>query len=442
MTTPLPPGPRGLQKLPALRQLTRTETIELTAELTANYGPISMLAAGPLKMVFLTQPHHFEQVLVKKKANYPKSQLLRELRHVTGEGLLISEGERWQKQRRAAQPSFARRAMGELAPTMADCAEAARAHFRAMPSGTQVDMSVEMVQVALTVLLRTMFSNSLERSVEEIHHAVSSAMRSVSQRMLSLVRLPVGVPTPVNRRLRAAMAVIDQEIMRIIKGRQATGALGDDLLGRLMRADGMTEQDLRDHCVTMFVAGHDTVAMALTWAWYFLDGAPDARARLEAEADRVIGDGPLTAAQIPELTWAAQVMEESMRLVPQPSALFRNPLEDDVIDGFRIPKGAEVVLCTHVMHNNPDLWDDAAAFRPERFGPDGPDRHRYQYLPFGSGARICIGKTFSMLEGPAVLGALAREFRFARVNSSPPGMRVAAVTEPEGGMPMTVHHRD
>jgi cytochrome P450 len=238
------------------------------------------------------------------------------------------------------------------------------------------------------------------------------------------------------------VAVLDDEIGRILADRRGRPEARDDLLGRLMASGVASEQELRDHCVTMFVAGHDTVAMAMTWAFYLLAQHPEAEARLHAEATRVIGDGPLCAEHVEQLAYAAQVVDEALRLYPQPGTLFRTPLEDDVVDGHRVPAGAEVVLSIHTLHRDPALWPDPLVFRPERFAPEAvAQRDRHAHVPFGAGQRACVGKAFAQQEAAALVALLARDFRFELAVEPPVATEIAAVTAPRGGLPMRVRRR-
>lgn len=439
------PSPRGLDALRHAIAFAKVDP-EFGPKFARAYGDVARLRVGPLSLYQLTRPEHFEHVLVKRLANYPKGSLLEKLSMVTGDGLITAEGETWRSHRRLVNPAFRPASLAVLSAAMIEAAEAGRARLLAKLD-QEVDLFEELTHIALDTLVRTLFGASIQRSISEIHAAVTTAMFEVTRRMGNPFVLPPSWPTPANRRFAAAMKLLHEELDRIITARRASETEHEDLLGQMMRATDeegqgarLSPSELRNECMTLFVAGHDTVAAAMAWACYLLTQEHACAAELHAEACRLLPEGgALQPEQIGELDYARQVASEALRLYPQPAVLFRQAVEDDVIEGFGIPSGAHVLLNTMTLHRRPELWPDPQRFVPERFSKRAvQERGRFAYLPFGAGARKCVGERFALLEASIVLTTLARDLRFEWTRARAPGMHVAATLQPKGGLPVRV----
>ncbi|MDO9016018.1 MAG: cytochrome P450 [Deltaproteobacteria bacterium] len=408
----------------------------------ARFGDLYRVQTRDGALFVLRHPDHLRDVLVTHAAKYTKTHsAFRQLARVLGDGLLTSDGAAWQRQRRMVQPAFSRARMESYADAMV--AEAART-VGGWRDGEARDVSVDMMELTLRVVGRTLFGHDASGDVGD----VAAAMRDFQEIVSRPDLLPAWVPSPSRRRLARAVATLDRIIHDMIAKRQG-GAAGDDLLQMLVDAtdaegDGgrMSLQEVRDQLVTLFLAGHETTSHALTWTLYLLSQNPGAEAALHAELDAVLGDRLPTLADLDAMPYTEQVIKESMRLYPPVYMVARQAAEDTEIGGHPVPKGSEVVLWIYMTHRDPRWFPDHAAFRPERFAPEAEAAlPRLAWLPFGAGPRACIGRGFAMMEAKLLLAVMARRHRLSLV----PGHRVEVLPRvtlmPKHGMRMTVHAR-
>jgi cytochrome P450 len=364
----------------------------------------------------VNKPEYIEHVLLTNHANYRKSEFLRHmLGPLLGEGLLISEGEFWRRQRRIAAPAFHSRRIADFVNTMASCTGAmlARWHTATQP----FDVAAEMMALTLDIISRTMFSADVSRDVATVRRLMDVAV-GLRVSMLDLFGLPQWLPRFQPRAFRRAIAEFDALMSRLIAERRADPVDHGDLLAMLLAArdaetgERMSDKQLRDEAITIFAAGHETSANALSWVWYLLAQNPDAEARLHDEVDRVLGGRLPGFADLAELKWTRMVIDEAMRLYPPAHAITRTAIGEDRIGGVRIPPGASITISMYATHRNPNLWTEPERFDPERFAPPAvAQRHRFAYLPFGGGPRICIGNGFAITEAQVIVGAVAQRYR-------------------------------
>jgi cytochrome P450 len=360
----------------------------------------------------VNKPEYIEHVLLTNHANYRKSEFLRHmLGPLLGEGLLISEGEFWRRQRRIAAPAFHSRRIADFVATMAACTDAmlARWHTTAQP----FDVAGEMMALTLDIISRTMFSADVSRDVATVRRLMDVAV-GLRVSMLDLFGLPQWLPRFQPKDFRRAIAEFDA----LMSARRANAADHGDLLAMLLSArdaetgERMSDKQLRDEAITIFAAGHETTANALSWVWYLLARHPDAEARLHDEIDRVLGGRTPGFADLAELKWTRMVIDETMRLYPPAHAISRTAIEEDWIGGVRIPPRASVTVSIYMTHRNPNLWAEPERFDPERFAPQAvAQRHRFAYLSFGGGPRICIGNGFAITEAQVIVATIAQRYR-------------------------------
>ncbi len=418
------------------------------------YGPQSfsrdlvVWRMGRLHSVFVNRPEWIEHVLLGNHRNYTKSPFTRQiLEPALGRGLLTSEGDFWRRQRRIAAPAFHHKRIMAFAEVMAEEARATAAGWEA---GGRRDVAADMMALTLRIIARTMFSTAVEdgRTIEAVSRAMDTMLRLGDPSLFDLLGLPEWLPRWRPRALVGAIAALDRVIAGILAERRRRDDPGEDLLGMLlsMRDDetgeGMTDAQLRDEVMTMFLAGHETTANALAWVWYLLGRHPVEEARLHAELDAVLGERDPGFADLPGLVYTRQVFEEAMRLYPPAHTISRQAIGPDRLGDTVVPAGAVVTIAPWVTHRNPKLWPDPERFDPDRFLPEAVKaRPRFAYLPFGGGPRICIGASFAMTEGVLVLATLARRFR-PRLPEGQVVQPVGQITlRPEGGLPMQVDRR-
>jgi cytochrome P450 len=412
-----PPGPRGLPLIGVSLDVLR-DPLGMMRRMVREYGDIVRLPVALGHRILLNHPDWIEQVLVVQQGKFHKSELTKRVTEgLLGQGLLISEGEFWRRQRRLAQPAFHRSRINEYAATMAEVTEA---HIREWRDGEERDVAREMMTLALDSALRTLFGTSLPGEAQRVGRAMTFLMRYQLRRQRSPVRIPESWPTPRNRRARREVDFLDSLVYRIISERQAQGDAihRGDLLSLLMGAmdeDGsqMTRKQLRDETMTLFLAGHETTAQMLAWTWHALGENSAAEARLHEELRGVLGGRPPEAADLGRLPYLQAVMNEVLRMYPPAYITARTSIEDCRIGGYDFPAGTTMLMSQWVMHRDVRYYEEPDTFRPERWLDGLASRlPAGAYFPFGDGPRRCIGQGFAMLEAGVVIGTMAQRFRF------------------------------
>jgi cytochrome P450 len=369
-----------------------------------------------LHSFLINKPEYIEHVLLTNHKNYTKSRFLRRmLGPLLGEGLLISEGEFWRRQRRIAAPAFHNKRIAEFVTVMASCTEAMLARWRSVTG--PFDVAAEMMALTLNIIARTMFSTDVSGDVETVRRLMNIVM-TLRPSMLDLFGLPEWLPRGQPPAYRRAIAEFDALVDRFLAERRADKIDRGDLLSILLAArdpdtgEGMSDKQLRDEILTIFLAGHETTANALSWTWYLLAQHPETEARLHRELDQVLGGRLPNFGDLAALKWTRMVVEEAMRLYPAAHAIARTAIGEDRIGGVRVPAGAIISISIYVTHRNPNLWPEPERFDPERFAPAAvAQRHRFAYLPFGGGPRICIGNSFAIAEAQVIIAAIAQRYR-------------------------------
>jgi cytochrome P450 len=406
------------------------------------YGPF-VRTRLPMHLYFVADPAVIDEILVKKADAFRKDRTSRLMGRVIGKGLLVNEGEPWRRQRRLMQPAFHQRHLQSYALLMATAAERAAAGWR---DGEVRNVHDDMMGVTMTIVAEALFGTGVAGNTDRIGEAIAEMMEEFS-RILGLAarfQPPAWVPTRINRKLRASARQIDGLILGIIAARKKSHAQGDterdDLLSLLIDARdedgaGMSDTQIRDEAMTLFLAGHETTALALTYALYLLAMHPDRQARLAEEVTRVLGGRRPTFEDLPALAETELVVLETMRLYPPAWVMARQALTNVEVGGFRFPRGAEFVMSPWVVHRDPKLFADPDAFEPDRWREDLAKRlPRFAYFPFGGGPRVCIGNRFAMMEAKLVLAALLQRFRFEAAADTRLELRPSVTLRPRDGL--------
>jgi cytochrome P450 len=420
----LPPGPKGLPLFGLAFQVLR-DPLETLRRLAREYGDIVCVPIVNQHRIFLNHPDYIEQVCIVQQAKFHKSKLTKDVtQRLLGQGLLISEGDFWRRQRRLAQPAFHRSRINEYGATMVERAEVRMKQWR---DGDVRDITQEMMAMTLDIAVRTLFGSTLQAEAEQVGDSLGYLMRYSLRKARSPIKIPENWPTPANRRARRETQFLDSLVYGIIEERQAEGNTNHhhDLLAMLMSAmdeDGtqMTPQQLRDESMTLFLAGHETTALTLSWAWYMLSENPAAEARLHEELHGILAGRAPELADFERLVYLRAVVNETLRLYPAAYIVARTSVAPCTIAGYDFPSDTTMIMAQWVMHRDPRYFDDPEVFRPERWLNGLENRlPAGAYFPFGDGPRRCIGQGFALLESALVLATIAQKYRFRLVPGHP-----------------------
>lgn len=443
-----PPGPKNRFPTQNLRAM-QYDPLRFLTRVADEYGDASSFRVARARLFFFRHPDLVRDVLVTKHASFIKGLALQRTKIVLGEGLLTSEGELHKRQRRLAQPAFHRERIQRYGEEMVVKAIAARERWR---DGEELDVTHEMMRLTLAVVAKTLFDADVDDEADEIGAALTELMLMFPILLHPLAPLILRMPfMPQVRRFRKAMSRLDRIIYSLIEERRRANPVeqqsrGDLLSMLLMATDvegdggGMSDLQLRDETMTIFLAGHETTANALAWTWYALARNPDVERELHRELDEVLGGRTPSPADYPRLPYTEMVLAESMRLFPPAWGLGRYASSDTKIGEWDVPKDALVVLSQWVTHKDPRFWPDPEKFDPLRFTAEAKaQRPKMAYFPFGAGPRICIGEGFAWMEGVLLLATIAQQWKFDR---GPDVDHAALITlRPKTAMRMRVKRR-
>ncbi len=433
-----PPGPPGHWLLGSLPEW-RADILGFYMRCAREHGDIVSVRVLNRRVALVSHPDGIEEVLATKNRQFVKNFAQRMLVPWLGNGLLLSEGDFWLRQRRLMQPAFHRERVAGYADTMVALTRRLLDSWR---DGDTRDIHEEMTRLTLSIAARTLFDADIDDHASDISQALLLLMHDFNNRFRSLLAAPLWVPTPSNRRTRRGIVRLREVMDRIIAERRRSPGDRGDLLSILLQArdeegDGgrMTDDQLRDEVMTLLLAGHDTTANALSWTWYLLATHPAVAERLAAEVRTVLGDRPPTAADLPALPFTERVVWESLRLYPPVYGFGREAVQDTAVMGYRIPKDWNVIMCQWVVHRDPRFFPDPERFDPDRWA-DGLAQTlpRYAYFPFGGGPRLCIGNNFALLEAVLVLATLAQGYEFTVDPERPVELLPAVTLRPRAGI--------
>lgn len=445
---PLPPGPRGRffwGLLPELRQ----DMLGLYRRVHREYGDFVRLPFMGFYTYSIAHPDLFKHVLQDRNKNYIRGEFVNGIfRTFVGLSLFTAEGDDWLSRRRLAQPAFHRQRIAGFSETMNAAAQAMLAAWDRGPQDQRLQLDHELMQVTLRVAGQTLFSRDLIGEANALGEAFTGASEYINFRLKNPFVLPLGVPTPRNRKYKRALSVVDQTLYALIRERRASGEDRPDLLSMLMNArdadtgEAMDDQTLRNEAAVMLFAGHETTATTLTWAFYLLSEHPEVERRLHAELSRELAGRVPTIDDLPRLPFNRMVIEETLRLYPPAWSIARESLGADELGGYRLPPKGSLNVAIDVVHHDPRFWPDPDRFDPERFLPErSASRPPYAYLPFGGGPRLCIGNQFALTEAQLILAAVVQRYQLRVVPGHPVTPDPIFVLRTSHGLPVTAHRR-
>lgn len=445
-----PPGPKPAYPGQHLMAMIRSP-LDLLAR-AAQYGDVVRLDMTGADSYLINNPEYIRDVLVTNHRLFHKSPVMRRMTALLGQGLLSSEDELHLRQRRLIQPAFHRQRIAEYARIMTGFAAQTGDRWKA---GETIDVHEEMMRLTMVIVGQALFGTNVEGESAEIGEAITTLLRGSRRLLLPFWEQIQALPLPSNRRINEAGLLIDRKIREMIAERRALDARGGapelhhDLLEMLITArdeqgdgQGMTDQLVRDEALTLFIAGHETTANALTWTWYLLSQDPQAEQKLHAELETVLGGRVPTVEDFERLTYTRRVLSEAMRLYPPAWLISRQALAEYQMGDFTLPKGAVLLFSQWVTHHDARFYPDPYRFDPDRWTPEAvAARPKFAYFPFGGGPRLCIGEPFAWMEGVLVLALLGQRWRLRHA----PGHRVEPLPQvtlrPRYGMQMIVDKR-
>ncbi|HYO92758.1 MAG TPA: cytochrome P450, partial [Pyrinomonadaceae bacterium] len=424
----------------------RRDPLNYLQSMARQYGDIVFFKIGPQEVFFLNHPDYVKDVLVTHNQKFKKGRALQKSKRLLGEGLLTSEGDFHRRQRRLAQPAFHRQRVASYAALMTDYARQTSERWHDRETR---DISEEMMRLTLAIVGKTLFDADVERDAQDVGEALTVIMDLFNMMLMPFSELLEKLPLPQHRRFQKAREQLDAIIYRLIEERRRSGEDHGDLLSMLLlaqdeeeRSGGMTNEQVRDEAMTIFLAGHETTANALTWTWYLLSQNPEVEARLHDELDTVLAGRLPEFSDVAQLRYTEMVLAESMRLYPPAWAIGRLTLDDYEVGGYRLPAGSLVLLSQYVMHRDSRYFPEPERFDPLRWRPEAREsRPQYAYFPFGGGPRRCIGEGFAWMEGILLMAALAQRWRLRLVPGHPVKTQPVITLRPKHGMLMMLEKR-
>lgn len=443
----VPPGPKGRPLVGVAADVLK-DPLGFFMKTFQEYGDIVYFRVGKRQFYMLSHPDYIQHVLQGNHRNYRKADTYDKLRPFLGNGLVTSEGAYWLRQRRLIQPAFHRSRLPVFASVMTTASgEMLDRWQQSAQNGQPLDVANEFMRVTLDIVSRAMFSTDTTGFSEEIGRSLPIVLDRTNDRFWALVDTS-GLPTPRNRRYWKALAALDRVVYQVIEERRGSKETPDDLLTMLLETvdeetgEQMTDQQLRDEVMTIYLAGHETTANALSWAHMVISQHPEVQRKLHAEVDEALKGRTPTFEDLPSLVYTRMVIDETLRLYPSVWTIARTPVTSDEIGGYPIAPGVNVSLSQYVTHRHPAFWDRPEDFVPERFSREQSEgRHPYAYFPFGGGPRLCIGNNFALTEATLILAMIAQRYQVEWVSDQVVDLQPVVTLRPRYGIKVRIRPR-
>lgn len=437
------PGPRGLPIFGVMPEMIR-DMLGLFTKTAREFGGIAQFKLLNSTYFLITNPDYVKYILQDNYKNYIRGRSVETGRVLLGNGLPLIDGDFWLHERRLLQPAFHRERIAALASTASRVIDSFLRNWEHHARSNQpIDLDDEMMRLTLTVIIKSMFNSDIDDKIQSLSHAFNVASKFMLWRSQQMWAPPLSVPVPRNVEYNRAFQVLNDTIYPLIADARKNPK--DDLLAMLLAmrdeetGEGMSDQQARDEVVTIFFAGHETTAAAMTWAFYLLSEHPEVEERVRDELATILNGRAPAFADLPRLTYTQQVINEVLRLYPPAYLFAREAVTEDVIDGYLIPPKTLIFITPFITHRDPKYWHDPETFDPDRFTPEQvASRPRHHYYPFGEGPHVCIGNNFALMEMQLILATALQRFRLKLVPNHPIDFKPEATLRPKHGMKMTV----
>jgi cytochrome P450 len=440
-----PHGPRSKKPGDQLVPMSR-DPLGYMVKIAAEYPDMAYFRLGNQRTFLMTNPEYIHDVLVANDWNFLKGRGLKRAKKILGNGLLTAEGNFHRRQRRLSQPAFHKQRIAAYAATMSEFAARTRDTWKA---GEKRDIAQDMMRLTLAIVAKTLFDADVENEAREIGQALGEVLEIFSTFSSPLTEITDKLPLPKNIRAQKGKERLDETIYRIIAEHRKTNEDRGDLLSMLLMAQdeeegsgGMSDDQLRDEVMTLFLAGHETTANALTWTWYLLSQNPDVESKLHAEIDTVLGGRLPTFEDVPNLKYTEMIMTEAMRLYPPVWVMGRRSISGIKIGGYYIPPKSIILLSQYAIHHDKRFYPEPEKFNPERWTSEqAKSLPKMAYFPFGGGPRLCIGEQFAWMEGILLIAAIAQKWKLRLVPGHKVELQPLITLRPKHGMKMTLEPR-
>lgn len=446
-----PNGPNGYPFIGSLLNLASPKRLDWFQSLANKYGDVSKFKVLKGEVYLINHPDLVKEILTKKSSNYTKrSVAFKAVKVVLGESTFTAMGDTWKRKRRLVQPSFHKERIAALSTTITDTiADMLEAWEVACDKKQTLNAAHEMMQLTLRVVVKSMFSTSLSKEeVQTVANVFTPLLEATNKRVVLPFQWLYRLPTTKNTNYQKYINELDAIIFRIIKDRRKMTAPPMDLLQMLMDAtdeetgEPLSDKELRDEVMTVFIAGHETTANAMAWLWALLAQHPAIREKVEMEVAEVLGDRQPTPADFPKLAYSLKVFKETMRLYPPVPVLPRRVEQDDTLGGYLIKGGNSIFFSPYLLHRHPDFWENPSVFDPHRFDKEAQRKqHTFAYLPFGGGPRICLGNNFAMMEAVFITAMVTQRFKLQLPPNTTIEPHISLTTRPKNGVPIRLERR-
>lgn len=435
------PGPRGKPFIGMIPEM-MGDMLGMFMDMTREYGGVVQFKLFGKPYLLVTNPDYVKHILQDNYRNYIRGRSVETGRVLLGDGLPLTDGDFWLRERRLMQPAFHRQRLFGLVEKMT---EAIAARLDGWKTVNEVEIESEMSQLTLTIIIQAMFSARASGRIQDLAEAFKTASKFMLWRSQQMWAPPLWIPVPKNAAYNKALKTLNDIVYPLIEEARKNPA--NDLLDMLLEArdeqtgEGMTDRQVRDEVVTIFFAGHETSAASMTWMFYLLSQHSDVEMKLRKEITEVLGSRTPTFADLPKLTYTQKVIQETLRLYPAAYLFAREAVGDQILDGYKIPAGTMIFITPYVTHRDTRFWAGPEGFDPERFNPDQiAQRPSHVYFPFGEGPHICIGNNFAMTEMQLILTMALQRFHFQLAPDQKIGLMPEATLRPKYGLRMNIEH--